>query len=147
MREQVRIFLSSGVSGEDLNEFYEYDGSYRVKNGKEFILYEEILFDGTMAPAAIRIEDNKIAVLRNEKAGGHMVFDPEHRQRVHFQTPFGDMKVRLNTLRADRYYHEDKIVLKMEYGLRSLPEEETEADFNGEDDTIRVMQIRIENKE
>ncbi len=144
---RIRLVAREAADGRIYLDPYEYDGRYHLKNGKHFILYQEKDAEGKTQSSVIRIDPDKVAVLRSEKLGGHMVFDPRHPQKVHYQSEFGEIVYYLTTIGLEKQVEAHEIVLRMDYSLQIVFSED-EAPDPARQDMRRSMEIRItERKE
>lgn len=141
MRENVIISLTSKEEGAKA-ETYTYYGYRQYKNGKHFVLYQEPDAEGVLHDTVIRVEEKMAAVLRHEKVGGHMVFDPSHVQRVKYYTQYGDMDLFMTTTMYRKDEEGDDMFLNIDYALQVLMSED-EAPDPEKKDIVRSIQIVI----
>lgn len=126
-----------GEKGEDL--VVVMPASYYYKNGKHYILYDEVV-EGS--PIGIK---NKLKITGTEqvdmmKSGAtntHMVFEHYKKTQTYYQTPFGQMLVTFYTTDMDIKVSEDEINVKLLYEL--------EVDHQPFADC--VLRIRVHSKE
>lgn len=94
-------------------------GSYFLKNGKHYVLYDEVV-EGV--PGVIK---NKIKIIGNDsmeiiKTGitnAHMVFEKNKKNLTYYQTPYGQMLIGVNTSKMDVRVQEEKIDVQVDYEL------------------------------
>ena len=122
------------VSCEDAeHEQFNYIGTWYEKKDKPFILFDETMEDGTVVHSAIRIDPDKVAVLRHERIGGHMILDPNHRQKTRYQAPYGLFEFYVTTHLLETLVEKDHIRIKAEYSLQLLFDENEEPDPDKQD--------------
>ena len=141
MQKEIIVFLGSvqngGMSGDDRMEIITA-GQYYYKNGKHYIIYEEIQEDGgTAAKNVIKICDGKAEIIKSGEASVHMIFEEHKKNYSYYDMPYGKMLVGLETKRLDFKEEENHISLQLEYRL--------EIDYNHMADC--VVNIRAESKE
>lgn len=137
----IQLVARETADGQIFLDQYRYDGTYHEKNGKPFILYREPAGE-QMKTSVIRLDGDKVAVLRDESLGGHMVFDPHHRQKVRYQTEFGQMEMYLTTEDLSQQITEHSIRIYVDYYLQILFSEE-EAPDPEKQDLRRSLEICI----
>ena len=126
-------------------ECFEYEGLWINKAGKPFLLFEETLADGDRVKSAIRIDEEKVAVLRHEKIGGHMILDPLHRYRAKYHAPYGTLEFYVTTHDLKTQVLEDQILIRAKYSLQMIlsEEEEPRAEYQ---DVYRTLEIQVKEK-
>ena len=145
----VQITIRSGERPAALTEqkmemdSFAYTGAWFEKGGKPFILFEEALEDGTRVNSAIRIDQDKVAVLRHERIGGHMVLDPNHRQKSSYLSPYGPLSFYVTTQELMTRVEEDQIQIRASYSLQMLLTEDEATDATRQD-VQRWIEIDIQ---
>ena len=73
-------------------------GQYFFKNGKHYVVYDEILdgLEGTLK-STIKFTENQVELLRTGAASARMVFQPGREHMVIYQTPMGPLSISLYT--------------------------------------------------
>ena len=93
-------------------------GTYYLKNGKHYIIYEEAPEEG---PGAIRntikIGKGKIEMIKNLDVRTHMIFEEDKTNVSCFVTPFGQMMVGVSTDRIQMEEQPDRLKVKIDYTL------------------------------
>ena len=97
-------------------------GRYYFKNGKHYIIFEELSIEtGEETSNIIKLGDNRVDVIKKGANSTHMVFEPGKKNISYYATPFGDLLIGINTL--DIQYRETDLnidvdiayVLEMNY--------------------------------
>lgn len=94
-------------------------GSYFLKNGKHYVLYDEVTegFSG-MIKNKIKINENGgVEMIKTGLINTHMVFEKNKKYITYYQTPYGQMLVGINTNRVDVDVEEERIDVRVEYEL------------------------------
>lgn len=93
--------------------------NYFFKNGKHYILYEEVQ-EGVpgVAKNKIKITGNeKIEIMKSGSLNTHMTFQEHQKNVTFYQTPFGEMQVGMTTRRILLEEREDRIAMELDYEL------------------------------
>ena len=114
-------------------------GKYYEKNGKHYILYDEVMegFSG-MIKNKVKITGNsKLEIIKSGLTSSHMVFENGKSNVTFYETPFGRMHVEMHTRYLDILIKEDVIDIDVDYAL----------DINGEPaaECRIVMNIKSKN--
>ncbi len=93
-------------------------GDYYKKNGKHYILYDEVMegFDGNTKNIIKLTEDS----LDNTKKGisnVHMVFEKNKKNVSYYNTPFGSLLIGIDAKSVDIAETESHIDVKIKYNL------------------------------
>lgn len=74
-------------------------GYYFFKNGKHYVLYDELSIEtGEEISNIIKIGKNRIDVIKKGESSAHMVFEPGKKNISYYATNFGDLLIGINTL-------------------------------------------------
>ncbi|MBB5263196.1 uncharacterized beta-barrel protein YwiB (DUF1934 family) [Catenibacillus scindens] len=93
-------------------------GSYYYKNGKHYILFDEMSEDGQeQTRNTIKITDNRVDVIKKGESSVHMIFEPDTKNMTYYQTPFGNLLVGINTLGISHKEDDLNINTKIDYAL------------------------------
>lgn len=93
--------------------------NYYCKNGKHYIIYEEILegMAGTIRNK-IRITGNEtVEIMKSGAANSHMIFQKNQKNQTYYQTPYGQMLIGVNTKNMEVDVAEDRISVSLDYEL------------------------------
>ena len=93
-------------------------GDYYQKNGKHYILYEEVMegFEGNIRNM-LKISPDKLDVRKNGAANAHMVFEQDRKNLTRYVTPMGEMIVEVSTNRILLDEQEDSLKVSVDYSL------------------------------
>ena len=71
---------------------------YYMKNGKHYIVYDEILdgLEGSLK-STIKFTEKQVELIRNGAASARMLFQPGQEHMVIYQTPMGPLSISLYT--------------------------------------------------
>ena len=71
-------------------------GSYYKKNGKHYILYDEVQegFDG-VTKSVIKVNDDFLDVTKKGVTNVHMMFEKNKKNMSYYNTPFGNLLVEI----------------------------------------------------
>lgn len=94
-------------------------GTYYCRNGKHYILYDEVIEgDGGTIRNRIKISGtDSVEIIRTGAANSHMVFERNRQNLTCYQTPFGQMMLSVNTKRMEVSVGEDRIDVQVDYEL------------------------------
>ena len=113
-------------------------GSYYYKNGKHYIIYEELPEDGgPVIKNVIKIHEGMTEIIKSGDAGARMVFEENKRHVSYYETAFGKILVGIRTSQILVEEEEDRLQVHLEYRLEMESAHVTDC----------VVDIRIESKE
>lgn len=93
-------------------------GNYYFKNGKHYILFDEMSdADSTPTKNTIKIDNNRVDVIKKGENSVHMVFEPDRKNMTYYQTPFGSLLVGINTIGISHKEDDLNIHTKIDYAL------------------------------
>ena len=93
-------------------------GEYYFKNGKHYILYEEVHEeDQTITKNTIKVSEDQIDILRKGTINVHMTFEENKNNITFYNTPFGQLLIGINTYKIEKDIKDDGMLLKITYGL------------------------------
>ena len=106
---------------EDENEAIEVvtPATYYLKNGKHYIVYEEVV-EGTSGVIKNRIKingDECVEIVKSGLSNSHMIFEKNKKNQTFYKTPYGQMLIGVNTRHLQVDYEEDKIAVQIDYEL------------------------------
>ena len=120
MKKEVLVSISGLQYEIDKEEAVEVisAGKYYNRNGKHYVLYEEVLedFAGTTS-CTIEISDKKLDIIKRGLNNVHMIFEENTKNTTFYHTPYGDLMVGIYTTLIKLKEEEDKIVVDIEYSL------------------------------
>ena len=93
---------------------------YYMKNGKHYIVYDEILdgLEGSLK-STIKFTEKQVELIRNGAASARMLFQPGQEHMVIYQTPMGPLSISLYTEDMEISVEEEKISLRIDYSLKT----------------------------
>lgn len=141
MQKDVILFMGSHQTGGAVDDDQLQlitAGQYFHKNGKHYVIYEELSESGRRkSKNTIKIYNGGAEVLKSGESSIHMVFGLHQKTLSYYDMPYGKMMVGLETNHMDLVEEEDKICLKLDYRL--------EVDYQHMADC--EVEIRIESRD
>lgn len=119
MNKKVMINISGlqlDVSSEEPIELMT-TGDYYLKNGKHYILYDELTDDSQIVKNRLKISPKVVEVTKKGAGSSHMVFERGKENLTYYDTPFGSLLLGINTSKIDLKEKEDSMDLHIDYGL------------------------------
>ncbi|MBS7006996.1 DUF1934 domain-containing protein [Anaerostipes sp.] len=119
MKKEVIINISGlqlDVSSEEPIELMT-TGNYYLKNGKHYIMYDELTDDSQIVKNRLKISPKIVEVTKKGASSSHMVFERGKENLTYYDTPFGSLLLGINTSKIDLEETEDKMALHIDYGL------------------------------
>lgn len=93
-------------------------GQYFEKNGKKYITYKETEISGSEGTTdTIKIEDNKVTVMRHGTNSSHMIFQLGKKHMTHYNTPFGTLLLGMTTTSIHINMKEERGDIEVKYNL------------------------------
>lgn len=93
-------------------------GNYYKKNGKHYILYDEVTEGSTdITKNVIKIRDDFMEVIRKGPASVHMVFEKNRKNVSYYDTPFGSLLVGIDAKNISVQETGQEINVQVQYGL------------------------------
>ena len=121
MTKEVLVKISGlQFVGEEDNDTIEVitSGTYYKKNGKHYILYEEVM-EGTdeITKNVIKLWDDSMDVTRKGPSSVHMIFEKDKKNVSYYYTPFGNLLIGIDAKEIQMKETEHDINVKVKYGL------------------------------
>ncbi len=93
-------------------------GDYYKRNGKHYILYDEIM-EGTsdVTKNIIKIQDGCMDVMKKGAANVHMMFEKNKKNITYYNTPFGSLMIGIDAKDIKIEENEENILVNVAYGL------------------------------
>ncbi|MEE1314957.1 MAG: DUF1934 domain-containing protein [Faecalimonas sp.] len=94
-------------------------GTYYFKNGKHYVLFEEVA-EGFSEATKTQIKWKDTDILEVTKKGlsnVHMIFEKNKKNRCYYETPFGQLNMGIFTTNIEVKEQEDAIMLRADYAL------------------------------
>lgn len=93
-------------------------GNYYFRNGKHYILYDELIPDtGEQVSSTLKLTPDRIDMIKHGSHSTHMVFEADTKNMALYRTPYGVLEVCFNTFSVDFQETEDNIRAQTEYAL------------------------------
>lgn len=95
-------------------------GSYYKKNGKHYIVYDEVMegFEGT-TKNIIKLSDDYLDITKRGIANVHMVFEKNKKNMTYYQTPYGNIFIGIDAEKVEVEETEDNINVDVIYALEA----------------------------
>ncbi len=93
-------------------------GDYFLKNGKHYIIYEEMEESGNqMTKNTIKVAEDTIDIIKDGNISTHMIFQKYKKNISCYVTPFGELTVGIHTNEVQIEENEDTLNIKVGYAL------------------------------
>ena len=112
-------------------------GSYYLKNGRHYIIYDELI-DGMEGAIrnTLKISKDRVDMIKSGGTRSHMVFETNKENVSCYATPYGQMTVGVYTNSITVREEEERLQVKIDYTL----------EFNYENVSDCLIEIGIESK-
>ncbi len=120
MTRDVVISISGAQFSEGDQEDVELitTGDYFLKNGKHYIIYDEIEEDGQdVIRNTIRVLPDSIDIIKKGNVSAHMVFERNKKNLACYMTPFGELMVGIDTSDIRVEEEEQLLRVNVDYSL------------------------------
>lgn len=120
MTRSVLISITgTQISGGDQEEVEMLTtGDYFFKNGKHYILYEEIEEDSRqITKNTIKIDGDSMDIMKKGNINTHMVFQKDKKNLSCYMIPFGELTVGIHTSEVHVEKEEDTLTANIRYAL------------------------------
>lgn len=120
MKKDVLVSISGLQYEIDKEEAVEVIsvGKYYNRNGKHFILYDEILEDMEgITNCTLKIAEHQVDIMKRGASNVHMIFEENTKNTTYYQTPYGELQVGIYTTQIKITEEKDKILVYINYGL------------------------------
>lgn len=93
-------------------------GDYYKKNGKHYILYDEVMegFDGN-TKNIIKLTEDSLDITKKGISNVHMIFEKNKKNVSYYNTPFGSLLIGIDAKSVDIAETESHIDVKIKYNL------------------------------
>ena len=93
-------------------------GTYYVKNGKQYLIYDESLDEtGTPTHNTVKVMENRIEVMKRGLVESHMIFEPGRRTTANYRTPMGLFLMGITTSLLEVEEDEESMEMNGEYAF------------------------------
>lgn len=115
--QESRLEGEVGEKGEEL--VVVMPASYYYKNGKHYILYDEVVEGSPIGiKNKLKITGTKqVDMMKSGATNAHMIFEHHKKTQTYYQTPFGQMLVTFYTTDMNIKVNEDEIKIKISYEM------------------------------
>ena len=111
--------MAQEYAGEDDGIEVVTPASYYLRNGKHYIIYDEVV-EGMAGAIRNKIKitgTDVVEIMRSGLSSSHMVFEKNKKNLTYYRTPFGQMLVGVNTSNIEINVGEIKINVLVDYEL------------------------------
>lgn len=93
--------------------------NYYCRNGKHYIIYDEVLegMAGTVRNKIKITGTDAVETMKSGLSSSHMVFEKNKKNLTYYKTPYGQMLVGVNTRNMEIRVEDDKIGVQVDYEL------------------------------
>ena len=93
--------------------------NYYCRNGKHYIIYDEVLegMAGTVRNKIKITGTDAVEIMKRGLSSSHMVFEKNKKNLTYYKTPYGQMLVGVNTRNMEIRVEDDKIGVQVDYEL------------------------------
>lgn len=135
--QESRLEGETGEKGEDL--VVVMPASYYYRNGKHYILYDEIVEGSPIGiKNKLKINGNEqVDMIKSGATNAHMAFEHHKKTQTYYQTPYGQMLVSFYTTSMNIKMDEDEIKIKINY----------EMEVDGQPFADCVIRIKVYSKD
>lgn len=121
MTKEVLIKISGlQFAGEAENEPVEIitSGDYYKRNGKHYILYDEVM-EGFSEPTKniIKLNEDMLDITKKGVTNVHMMFEKNRKNVTYYYTPYGSLLIGIDAKKVEVQESEHKIEVKVDYAL------------------------------
>lgn len=121
MTKEVLVKISGlQFAGEAENEPVEVitTGDYYKRNGKHYILYDEII-EGFPEPTRniIKLDEGMLDITKKGTTNVHMMFEKNRKNVTYYYTPYGSLLIGIDAKKVEVQEGEHKIDVKVDYAL------------------------------
>lgn len=122
MIKDVFVSVSGLQSGEDGPDKVEtiYKGTYYQKDGKHYVLYDEIMegFDNPVK-SMMKFKEGILNVTKKGVVNVNMIFEEHKNNLCCYGTPYGDLMIGINTTSVQVKEQEDCITVDAAYTMEA----------------------------
>ncbi|MCI8663342.1 MAG: DUF1934 domain-containing protein [Hungatella sp.] len=114
----INIGGARSMGGEEEDIEMIVKGDYYKKNGKHYILYDELLEGGGgVIRNTIRIVPDCMDIMKKGSINTHMIFEKNKKSLSSYVTPMGELMVEIRTNQIQFREEENLLVIAVEYSL------------------------------
>lgn len=137
MTKDVLVSISGLQFDADQKETVEVisPGEYYFRNGKHFVLYEEISEESNeITKNVVKFSESQAEITKKGASNVHMLFEGGKNNQTYYSTPYGSLLIGINTEKVCVEESEDALKVYIHYAL--------DMNYNHVSDcsvTIRIM--------
>ncbi|MBA4701692.1 MAG: DUF1934 domain-containing protein [Ruminococcus sp.] len=111
--------LSGMLNGDDEAIEVLTPGNYYCKNGKHYVIYDEVMegMHGTIKNRIKITGTDSVEIMKTGLSNTHMVFERNKKNITYYQTPFGQMLIGVKTRNMEINVTEENIDVSVDYEL------------------------------
>lgn len=124
MTKDVLLSIAGLQYGTDQSDTVEVIscGTYRKRNGKHYILYEEVLEEQgdlvtSMAKCMLKVSDGQVELLKKGSVNAQMIFEEAKTHMTYYNTGFGDLVISISTNSIEVVEETELITVHLKYTL------------------------------
>ena len=93
--------------------------SYYFKNGKHYIVYDEVVegMPGTIRNKIKITGNDSVEIMKSGASSSHMIFEKNRKNQTYYRTPYGQMLIGVNTKNMEVNVKDNKINVSLDYEL------------------------------
>lgn len=110
---------AAGYESGDDNIEVVTPANYYCKNGKHYIIYDEVL-EGMAGTIRNRIKitgNDCVEIMKSGASSSHMIFERNRKNQTYYRTPYGQMLIGVNTKNMEVSVDDDRINVQLDYEL------------------------------
>lgn len=93
-------------------------GSYYQKNGKHYILYDEVTEGfSELTKNRIKFGEHSLELTRSGLVNVHMIFEENRKNMTSYYTPYGNILIGIDTKKIHITQESDRIAVNVDYAL------------------------------
>lgn len=93
-------------------------GEYYNKNGKHYIMYEEVDDDSsTVTKNLLKVWDGMVEIKKTGSITTTMTFETERVNKTYYSTPFGNLQIEIETKSVDIDVSDEDMEIDIRYSL------------------------------
>ena len=93
-------------------------GTYYLKNGKHYIIYDEVMEGFTETTRnTIKVGEKSVDILKKGISNVHMMFEENRKNVAYYYTPYGSLLLGLDAGRVEITEEEDALKVQVHYVL------------------------------
>ncbi|MGC4018510.1 MAG: DUF1934 domain-containing protein [Muricomes sp.] len=114
--------LSGMMHGEDEAIEVVTPGNYYYKNGKHYVIYDEVMegMQGTIKNKIKITGTDSVEIMKTGLSNTHMIFEKNKKNLTYYQTPYGQMLVGVKTRNMEVNVTEDNIDVSVDYEVLDI---------------------------